>query len=64
MKLSNDFCVFVISHGKPENDTYKQLKLCNCEYPIYIVIDDKDPKLNEYIKKYRSTYWQYYNCRR
>ena len=51
MKLRNDFCVFVISHGKPENDTYKQLKLCNCEYPIYIVIDDKDPKLNEYIKK-------------
>lgn len=48
----NDFCVFVISHGKPENDTYKQLKLCNCEYPIYIVIDDKDPKLNEYIEKY------------
>ena len=52
MKLRNDFCVFIISHGKPENDTYKQLKVCNCEYPIYIVIDDKDPKLNEYIKKY------------
>lgn len=52
MKLRNDFCIFVISHGKPENDTYKQLKLCNCEYPIYIVIDDKDPKLNEYIKEY------------
>ena len=50
--LRNDFCVFVISHNNPDNDTYKQLQLCNCKYPIYIVIDDKDPALNRYVSKY------------
>lgn len=48
----DDFCVFVISHGKPTNDTYEQLMLLKCTYPIYIVIDDKDSKMDEYIKKY------------
>ena len=48
----DDFCVFVISHGKPFNDTYEQLMLCKCEYPIYIVIDDMDSKKDEYIAKY------------
>lgn len=48
----DDFCVFVISHGKPTNDTYEQLSLLKCTYPIYIVIDDKDPKMDEYIQKY------------
>ena len=51
-ELRKDFCIFVISHSKVENDTYKQLMLCNCKYPIYIVVDDKDPKLNEYIARY------------
>lgn len=50
--LRNDFCIFIISHGKPENDTYKQLELCKVQYPIYIVIDDKDPKINDYFLKY------------
>lgn len=52
MKLRNDFCIFVISHGKPDNDTMKQLELCKVQYPIYIVIDDKDPKLQDYLSKY------------
>lgn len=51
-QLRNDFCIFVISHNNPDNDTYKQLKLCNCKYPIYIVIDDKDPKINDYFIRY------------
>ena len=52
MPLRNDFCIFVISHGKPENDTIKQLELCKVKYPVYIVIDDKDPKLQDYLTKY------------
>lgn len=52
MRLRDDFCIFVISHNKPENDTAKQLKLCNCKFPIYIVIDDADSKIEEYKRKY------------
>jgi hypothetical protein len=52
MKLRNDFCIFVISHNKPDNDTIKQLNLDNCHYPIYLVIDDKDSCIDGYIHKY------------
>lgn len=50
--VRNDFCIFVLSHGKPENDTMKQLELCGNKYPTYLFIDDEDPKMNEYISKY------------
>jgi hypothetical protein len=52
MKLRSDFCIFVISHNKPDNDTIKQLNLDNCHYPIYLVIDDKDSCIDDYIHKY------------
>ena len=54
-QLRNDFCIFVISHNKPDNDTYKQLQLCNCKYPIYIVIDDKVLHVSQTMQRLRIT---------
>lgn len=53
MNKINDFCIFIISHEKVENQTYKTLMKCNCvSFPTYIVIDDKDSCKEEYINKY------------
>lgn len=46
---SNDYAVFIISHGRPECRTYKTMgHLPNC----YIVCDDEDELLGEYQRRY------------
>ena len=51
--MENKFCIFVISHGRP-NDilTLKTLSKAGCQLPIYIVIDNEDKKAKEYKTKY------------
>lgn len=51
-QMRNDFCIFIITHERPVNDTYKQLQICNCKYPIYFVVDDCDRKIEEYTTLY------------
>jgi len=55
MKNRTDFCIFIISHGRP-NDIYtlKTLKKAGCTIPTYIVIDNHDKTADEYLKKYRK----------
>lgn len=55
MENRTDFCIFIISHGRP-NDIYtlKTLAKAGCTIPIYIVIDNHDKTVDEYLKKYRS----------
>lgn len=51
--MENNFCIFIISHGRP-NDiiTLKTLLKAGCQLPIFIVIDNEDNKAEEYKKKY------------
>lgn len=50
VSLSN-FCVFVLSHENPRHIvTLKALDYCGYTGDIYIVIDDMDSKLQEYIE--------------
>lgn len=55
MENRTDFCIFIISHGRP-NDIYtlKTLAKAGCTIPIYIVIDNHDKTADEYLKKYRK----------
>lgn len=51
--MENNFCIFIISHGRP-NDilTLKTLLKAGCQLPIFIVIDNEDKKAQEYRTKY------------
>jgi len=45
----NNFCVFIISHGRPRNIiTLKTLEKINYTGPLYIVCDNEDKTLAEY----------------
>lgn len=55
MVLKNNFCVFIISHGRPNNIiTLDILERCHCTYPVYIVIDNEDKTGGEYKAKYKD----------
>lgn len=55
MENSINFCVFIISHGRPNNVyTYKTLKKYNYTGQIYIVLDNEDNTINEYKSKYKN----------
>ncbi|MFZ4800310.1 MAG: hypothetical protein ACOYMA_22665 [Bacteroidia bacterium] len=53
--MENNFCIFVISHGRPNNvKTIETLKKAGCTIPTYILIDNLDKTADEYISKYKS----------
>lgn len=50
---NKDFCVFVISHGRPHNViTVQTLKKYNYTGNYFIVLDNEDKTINEYQLKY------------
>lgn len=53
--MSKNFCIIIISHGRP-NDIYTlaTLQRAGCTIPIYILIDDQDSKMDEYLSKYHK----------
>ena len=52
-KLNNELCIFILTHGRPNNDiTYNTLKKLNCTYPIYLIIDNEDKDGKKYIEKF------------
>ena len=52
-KMRDDFAVFILTHGRPNNViTYNTLKKLNYNGKYYLVIDNEDKKGNEYIEKY------------
>ena len=55
MENRNDFCIFVISHGRP-NDicTLDTLRKAGCTIPTYIVIDNHDKTADDYLAKYKE----------
>lgn len=51
--MRNDFAVFILSHGRPNRViTIDALKKCGYTGEYYIVCDDEDSKLPEYIKNF------------
>jgi len=51
--LPNTFCVFILSHGRPNNViTLKTLEGCGYHGRVYIVVDDEDSTVDEYRRNY------------
>lgn len=49
----NDFCVFILSHGRPTGvKTFNTLKKCGYTGKVFILIDNEDATADEYINKY------------
>lgn len=53
MKEKNTFAVFILTHRRPDNvKTVKSLREGGYTGKIYLVVDDLDPTLEEYKKRY------------
>lgn len=51
----NNFCVFVISHGRPDKVvTLKTLKKCGYDGPLFIVCDNEDKTVEQYRQNFGS----------
>lgn len=51
--LNNEFCVFILTHGRPDNiKTLSTLKKCGYTGRIYFIVDDEDSTIDKYIQKY------------
>ena len=49
--MRNDFCAFILSHGRSENvKTYGLLRKLGYTGPIYIVVDNEDSTVDKYIE--------------
>lgn len=49
----NEFCYLILSHRRPNNvQTEKTLRAQNAKRPIFILVDDEDPTLDEYLERY------------
>lgn len=51
--LRDSFCVFILSHGRPDNiKTLKLLERTNYTGPYFIVIDNEDQTSNQYYERF------------
>ncbi len=51
--MENDFCVFILSHGRPDRViTYDTLRNNGYDGPIVIVIDNEDKTADQYFSKF------------
>lgn len=51
MKINKDFCIFILTHGRPDNIiTVKTLKRQGYTGPYFIIIDNEDQTKDRYIK--------------
>lgn len=51
--LPNDFCVFILTHGRPDTVvTDKTLRKSGYTGPIYYVVDDEDATVDRYRERY------------
>lgn len=49
----NDFCVFILTHGRPDNIiTLRTLNKCGYTGRVYYVIDNEDKTIDKYIKNF------------
>lgn len=53
MPMREDFCVFILTHGRPDRvHTYNTLLRSGYTGKVYVVIDDEDKTADEYQKRY------------
>lgn len=58
--MMDDFCVFILSHGRPRNiKTLRTLKKCGYTGEWYVVIDDEDDTEAEYRELYGDKVLQF-----
>lgn len=51
--LMDNFCVFILTHGRPENViTFKTLKRQGYTGKLYLIIDNEDKKADRYFEKF------------
>lgn len=49
----NDFCVLILTHGRPDNVlTYKSLERHGYTGPVYFLVDNDDSSVPEYVKRF------------
>lgn len=55
MKQNKDYAVFILTYGRPEKvHTYELLRSSGYTGKIYLIVDDSDKTLNQYIEKYKE----------
>jgi hypothetical protein len=55
MKTNNNFAIFILSHGRPNNViTYDTLIKCGYTGKVYIIIDNEDIMVNGYKKNFKD----------
>jgi hypothetical protein len=60
MTMTNDFAIFILSHGRPDKIyTLKALKASNYTGKYYIIIDDEDKTADRYKELYREKVIQF-----
>lgn len=60
MKMRDDFCIFILTHGRPDKVlTYNSLIRNGYDGKIYIVIDNEDKKADEYKAKFKGQVLQF-----
>jgi hypothetical protein len=53
MAINNDFTIFILSHGRPDNmDTYKSLHRAGYTGKVYIIIDNEDKTADKYYQNF------------
>ena len=53
MKMNNDFAVFILTHGRPDNVlTYQTLQKCNYTGKIFFIVDNEDSSIDKYVKNF------------
>ena len=51
--MRDDFCVFILTHGRPDNMvTLRTLERYAYDGPVFLVIDDEDARGDEYRERY------------
>lgn len=51
--LPETFTIFILTHGRPDNViTYKTLQKCGYVGKIYLIVDNEDETVDQYIKNY------------
>jgi hypothetical protein len=51
--MREDFAVFILTHGRADRViTYETLRKSGYTGPIYLLVDDEDKQIDEYVKRY------------
>lgn len=51
--MTSDFAVFILTHGRAgEVLTYDSLRKCGYTGPIYLMVDDEDKQIDQYIEEF------------